>query len=213
MARLIELAVFRAAARLTELFVFVLLALPVFRPAHAAPEAAAARADGLPPFCEFTVKFPEAPMISHRCADAAGTDCYTAASFTRVYDLQTSVNVRVSCNPVEPAMVPRYTEEVMKKTLESMARDKPVGQYTLNSSEKEWWKAATLFGEGSKGLLGTLYVAQIWIGKTSILTVEGELSGPENTPADSLFSEILKSIKPSAPPQAEEEVQALPPKK
>lgn len=164
------------------------------------PQAPALRADHLPEFCEFTVDFPEAPMISRRCDDAGGTSCYTAASFTRVYDLDTSVSVRVSCNQADPGMTDRYTEEVMKKTLESMARNKPVKNYTLNATTRDWGKAATLFGEGTKGVSTTLYVAQIWVGKDSVFTVEGELSGNVHDESDALFSGILKSIRPLSVP-------------
>ncbi len=156
--------------------------------------------DYLPPFCEFTVDFPESPMIARRCADAEKTDCYTTANFTRVYDLDTSVGVRVSCNQAEPGMTDRYSEEVMKKTLEAMVREKTVRNYTLNATTKDWGKAATLFGEGTRGVTPTLYVAQIWVGKNSVFTVEGELSGKPRDESDVIFSKILKSVRPLAAP-------------
>lgn len=176
-------------------------------PARAADDAkpqATPRADHLPDFCEFTVDFPEEPMIARRCADAEGTDCYTTANFTRVYDLETSVGVHVSCNKADPGMTARYSEDVMKKTLESMARNKPVKNYTLNATTKDWGKAATLFGEGTKGMSSTLYVAQIWVGKDSVFTVEGELSGKVHDESDALFSSILKSIRPLSVPAEKE---------
>lgn len=185
------------------LAIAALAPFPAARAEEDAPQPPA-RADHMPEFCEFTISFPEAPYLSHHCEDAAGTKCYTAASFTRVYALESALNVKVSCNPVAPEMAARYTEEVMKKTLESMAKDRPVGKYTMNASTKDWGKAATLFGQGTKGVTPTLYVAQIWIGKASIFTVEGELSGAEQPDSDKLFSDILKSIRPLSAPQLPE---------
>lgn len=145
--------------------------------------------------CDFTVVFPEKPYVTRRCKGKSGAECYDILTYTRVFDLSNAVTVKATCNPVAPGMAGRLSEEVMKATLESMVARKSVGQYDLKFSERDGVRSATLFGEGVKGMTPTLYVAQLWLGSASLLTVEAELTGDANPQADLLFSDILKSIR------------------
>lgn len=147
------------------------------------------------PSCDFEISFPEKPYITHRCKGKSGSECYDIMTYSRVFDLSNAVTVRVTCNPVSPDMASRLSEDSMKATLEAMVGRKSIGQYDLKFSEGDGARSATLFGEGVKGITPTLYVAQLWLGPASLLTVEAELTGDSNSQADSLFSDILKSIR------------------
>jgi hypothetical protein len=163
-----------------------------------------------PPSCDFTISFPEKPYVARRCKGRSGSECYDVFVYTRVFDLSNAVTVEATCNPVSPDMAVRLSEEAMKATLEAMVGRKSVGQYDLKVSERDGVRSATLFGEGVKGVAPTLYVAQLWLGTSSLLTVEAELTGDANPQADSLFSEVLKSIRAkgaSASAQGEEKTE------
>ena len=43
-----------------------------------------------------------------------------------------------------------------------------------------------------------IYIAQLWIGQKSAMTVEAELIGDALSEADQLFSDILRSVRPIA---------------
>lgn len=148
-----------------------------------------------PPECEFSVSFPEKPYVTHRCKGRSGQECYDILTYTRVFDLSNTVTVKATCNLVDPSMTSRFSEEAMKETLESMVSRKSVGQYDVNFSDRGGVRSATLFGEGVKGVNATLYVAQLWLAQSSLLTVEAELTGDANPQADMLFRDILKSIR------------------
>ncbi len=185
------------ALRIVLLFVFVFSFGPAtFARAQEGAGLGATQTDT--PFaapCDFTVSFPEKPYVTRRCKGSSGGECYDILTYTRVFDLSNAVTVKTTCNPVAPDMAGRLTEAVMRTTLESMVARKSVGQYDLKFSERDGVRSATLFGEGVKGVTPTLYVAQLWLGASSLLTVEGELTGDANPQADSLFGDILKSIR------------------
>ncbi|HRC26034.1 MAG TPA: hypothetical protein PKX87_01220 [Alphaproteobacteria bacterium] len=183
--------------RIVLLFVFVLSfgsAASVQAQEGAGPGATQTETPFAAP-CDFTVAFPEKPYVTRRCKGASGGECYDILTYTRVFELSNAVTVKATCNPVAPDMAGRLTEAVMRTTLESMVARKSVGQYDLKFSERDGVRSATLFGEGVKGMTPTLYVAQLWLGASSLLTVEAELTGDANPQADSLFGDVLKSIR------------------
>lgn len=158
-------------------------------------EEANADAGVFPSSCDFSVSFPEKPYVTHRCKGRSGTECYDILTYTRVFDLSNAVTVRATCNPVDPAALDQFSEDAMKATLESMVARKSIGQYDLKFSQRDGARSGTLFGEGVKGVTPTLYVAQLWLGQASLLTVEGELTGEASADSDALFTNILKSIR------------------
>ncbi len=169
------------------LVVVLLSVLPAFA------EEDATEKTYLPDHCEFTVTFPAEPSIAKRCP--GGQDCYEVVRFTQVYDFTTTVNMTITCNPVDEKMAERYTGEVIKATLEGMVgRNAAIKDYTINAHDEGKMKVASLVGDGQVGLTPMLYTAQIWIGKTSIFTVEAELIGKASEEADAIFRDILVSI-------------------
>lgn len=146
--------------------------------------------------CEFAVTFPEEPLITNKCTkDGEEEKCYDHVTFTQVYDFSSSVNVKVICNPVDAAVKEHYNGIVMQETLKAMTENAVIQTFDTSFHETEHYKQAGLVGEGKMGKAATIYIAQLWIGNASAFSVEAELIGGENTDAERLFSDILKSVQ------------------
>ena len=148
-----------------------------------------------PDHCEFTITFPEAPYKSRRCEEGGEERCYEQISYTQVYEMSATVNFRVICNPVDESLYKDYSPEVMAATLRAMTKKSVVSEYNIDFREDEDYKQAGLVGAGQAGQMPTIFIAQLWIGKQSALSVEAELIGEAHDTADKLFSDILKSVQ------------------
>jgi hypothetical protein len=148
-----------------------------------------------PEFCEFSIAFPEEPYKTKRCEDEDTQQrCYDQISYTQVYELSSTVNFRVICNPVDEKVRETYSGDVMKRTLEAMTKGSVVQTFESTFREEDGYKQAGLVGEGQMGRTPTLYIAQLWIGDHSAFSVEAELIGEANDESDTLFSDILKTV-------------------
>jgi len=156
--------------------------------------AVAAPSTYSPDYCQFSAAFPDKPYINHQCD--AGNKCYDEVSYTKVFDLAATVNVKIICSAVEKDVYATYSPEIMEKTLEAMTDKNVVKKFDSSFREEKelGYKQAGLVGEGKVGELSTIYIAQLWIADHSAFSVEAELIGGENSDADKLFSEILKSV-------------------
>jgi hypothetical protein len=148
-----------------------------------------------PEYCEFHMTFPEAPSTAKACNPEDDRDCYHATRFTRVYALDSALNINATCNKAEENMLERYSGEVMTFTLQTMSKGK-VDDPHVGFNDHGIAKQAVLIGgrtaeDGSE----TVYMAQIWIGKESIFTIEGEVTGAANAEADALLGDIMGSIR------------------
>ena len=146
-----------------------------------------------PDFCDFEITFPEAPFNSKKCFE--GADCYDLQSYTMVYDLSTTVDVSVTCNPSTPEAYKRYNEQVMKAALTGMIDDRQLNEHNMAFRQFDKTKNASLSGTGITGTQEKIYVGQLWIGSNSVFTVQAELVGGEHPVADKSFRDILASIK------------------
>lgn len=158
-----------------------------------------------PPDCEFSIAFPSEPYKTRRCDDDDQKQCYDQISYTKVFDANSTVNFRVTCNPIGPDVAAYYTEDVMKATLKAMTKRSVVKTFNTSFRDEKTYKQAGLVGEGKSGTLPTIYIAQLWIGKNSAFSVEGELIGESADAPDKLFSEVLKSVHAIDAPQKSEE--------
>lgn len=147
-----------------------------------------------PDFCEFGITFPESPYTVRRCEDDSKERCYDLVSYTQVYDMSSTVNFRVICNPVSPDVYKEYSAEVMELTLKALTKNSVVKQFESSFREEDTYKQAAVVGEGYVGRTPTIYIAQLWIGQQSALSVEAELIGNALPDADTLFSDVLKSV-------------------
>ena len=149
-----------------------------------------------PDFCEFEITFPDDPYTVRRCEDPQTKErCFDLVSYTQVYEMASTVNFRVICNPVDESVYDDYSVDVMEATLQAMTKDSMVEGHRSSVREEEHFKQAGLVGEGKVGKMPTIYIAQLWIGKHSAFTVEAELIGQAHDTADKLFSDILKTVK------------------
>ncbi len=161
------------------------------RPAHAQEPSSYS-----PEHCEFTITFPSEPYKTRRCDDQAKQEtCYDQISYTKVYGLSSTVNFRVICNPINEEVYSHYSGEVMEATLKAMTNRSVVQTFDTSFREEEHFKQAGLVGEGLSGRTSTIYIAQLWIGKTSAFSVEAELIGEAAETPDKLFSDVLRSVK------------------
>lgn len=186
-------------------FLALLLLIPSL--SFAQEEAVDTSSTYSPEFCEFSVTFPTEPYKSRRCEKEASDKCYELISYTQVYEMSSTVNFRVICNPIGDEIKDAYTPEVMQATLKAMTKQSVVQEFNTSFREEENYKQAGLVGEGLVGRTPTIYVAQLWIGKQSALSVEAELIGEPMDDADSLFGDVLKSVGVKVEPSEEEETE------
>jgi hypothetical protein len=152
-----------------------------------------------PKDCEFRITYPEAPSTASACNPDNPKQCHQVSTFTKIYAMDTSIRINTTCNAAEPGMLEKYSGEVMKFTLQTMAKDN-TDDYQTGFNDHGIAKQAVLLGN-KKMPDGTerLYMAQIWIGKTSVFTIEGEvMAGTEANETDIVFGNIFKSIRPES---------------
>lgn len=186
----------RATAKQSRAHQWIAASLTLLAMTIWAPSSAFAQ-DGhryAPAPCEFGVTFPEPFETQERCAPGNEARCYEQASFTKVFDLQATIQFRVICNPVAPDVITQYDGDVMKATLRAMTRDAVIDTYDVSFQEEERFKQASLAGSGQAGITPTIYIAQLWIGQRSALSIEAELIGDTHDTADRVFGDILKGV-------------------
>ncbi len=148
-----------------------------------------------PEHCEFTVTLPSEPSITNKCENPLSEDrCYDDVRFTHTVGLDATIDVKVICNPIDEEIRQTYSDEVIGATLETMTKEKIERIFDKSSHEGDGYKLAGIVGQGTKGVLETMIIAQLWIGDKSAMSVELEMSGHQNEEADIMFKEILKSI-------------------
>lgn len=177
----------------------VLLALPPLALAQDKTESSASVY--APDFCDFTATFPKEPYVTRQCEGDNKDRCFDLVSYTQVFGLSSTVNFRVICNPIDAQVFSAYTPEVMQATLRAMTRGSVAKEFDASFREEETYKQAGLVGEGLSGQTATIYIAQLWIGQNSALSVEAQLIGEAYEEADTLFSDILKSVGLKASPE------------
>ncbi|MCL4677525.1 MAG: hypothetical protein KJ017_02915 [Alphaproteobacteria bacterium] len=147
-----------------------------------------------PEYCDFFATFPGEPIKSRRCEEEAPDRCYDLVSYTKVFGLSSTVRAEIICNPLPEGAYDDYTPEVMKQTVESMAMGEVMQGYEPNVIQEANFKQAGMIGRGRAGMGDTIFVAQLWVGKRSILAVQAEMMGEPSEEADAHFAEILRSI-------------------
>lgn len=160
-----------------------------------------------PANCEFKITYPEQPSIAQACNPENAKDCYEASNFVRVLAMDSSVRINTTCNNAEPGMLERYSGDVMQYTLGTMAKPK-VDEYEAGFNDHGITKQAVVLGN-KKLEDGTeqVYMAQLWIGKKSVFTIEGQVTGTASPEADAIFSDIFKSIRHESWDKAPESVE------
>lgn len=157
-----------------------------------------------PPSCEFKIAFPEKPFIEQKCTGADKKECTEVVNFTKAFGTDTSVNFRITCNAYDPSELSKYTTDVMKETLTKMITDASLQANNIEAQERDGFKSVAAVNIGTRGDRDIFYTGQIWIGKTSLFTLEGDITGVQSPESDELFSQVLKSMAPKNLPEKKE---------
>ncbi len=147
-----------------------------------------------PEICEFQMVFPGQPHKSKRCPNGP-QNCTDFTSYTMVYDVTTTIEVSVTCVLSTPKQYKSYTEPVIATALKGMVERGNISEHEINTNEDGDVRQGSLLGTAKRGKQHSIYNAQLWIGQNSVMTVESRLTGPEHPEADTIFGEILSSIK------------------
>jgi hypothetical protein len=175
---------------ISRLGLFAFLMCLASSPAFAAPYTYA------PEHCEFKITFPEKPYIEQKCTSGEKKQCTEVVTYTKVVTADSSVNVRVTCNQKDPDELARYTPAIMEETIKQMVNDANLETDNTEMMDKNGYKSAAAISIGTRGDREIVYTGQIWIGKTSLFTLEADMTGPQNAEADKLFTDILKDMRP-----------------
>ncbi len=176
---------------------FLKLVLPLMllaMPAQAEPFTYA------PEGCEFTITFPSEPFIGRKCAPDKPKQCHDIVSYTKVFEVTASLNLQVVCSPAEDKMYERYSGDVMKTTLIAMAGRGKLEEYETGFKDMQIFKMAYILGYGKKGEQDLIYNGQLFIGQTSVFSLEADIVGDYVDGADALFADILQSVRLKNPP-------------
>lgn len=147
-----------------------------------------------PDYCDFTATFPVEPSISTICEEKDPTACYKLASFTKVFDLVSTVKIDVICNPSTEAIYESLNKDRMLETVKAMTKDVVLKTHEVNSRDAEGYRQAGLVGLSKMGMDESIFMAQLWSAKGSLLSVKAQLIGQQMDEADLLFATILKTI-------------------
>ncbi len=150
--------------------------------------------DYSPDYCQFTATFPDEPYITNHCEGESNDTCYNLVSYTKVFDVRSTVRVEIICNPSTPAMYKEFTPKIMEKTVRAMTKGTVIETYEISSRQEDEYRQTGLLGKARKGLGDTIYIAQLWVAENSIMSVEAELMGDPSADADKLFAQILSTI-------------------
>lgn len=148
-----------------------------------------------PDYCDFSATLPEEPYISKRCEDDSKEEtCFNLISYTKVFDMASTVKIEIICNPSDPKMYEQLTEETMETTVRAMTKETVIEAYEVNSRDETVYRQSGLVGKGRVGMDESIYIAQLWSSPKSLMSVEAQIIGAQMDESDKMFAAILKSI-------------------
>lgn len=148
-----------------------------------------------PEGCDFQVLFPQEPFNTRRCHPDFPDQCDIMTSFTKVFELDSTLTFYVSCSPLPQGEYNQFNADVMRTLLIARGGNRLETKETAYN-EVDDVKMASVIGAGdaNNGTDILLYISQIWVSETSLFTIEGELVGNGNPDADQAFANILRSL-------------------
>lgn len=158
------------------------------------------------PGCDFRITFPEKPQISQNCVpqdkregmdDAKpGKDyCHRILDFTHVFNAAVTLRTRVTCAPAPDKALETYSGKEMEKTLEKMITSEDLQQFQTQHKDYGDYRHASLTGRTDTEE-SRLVIAQLWMSRNSILTLEAGMVGPQSHQADMMLAKMLRSLRP-----------------
>ncbi len=151
-----------------------------------------------PDDCEFQMTFPGEPHAIRRCHNKMPDKCMEMTGYTEVFELDATVNIYVSCNPSEISLRKDFTPDLLRTTLLARPNADLLEVYDISQSDTPDALIGALFGAGESpnGNDQMVYIAQLWVGNSSLLTLEAELIGTQSDDVDKAFANILATLKP-----------------
>lgn len=147
-----------------------------------------------PDYCDFSATFPYEPHIGKMCEDKDPTACYDLVSFTKVFDMASTVQIDIICNPSKEELYNSMTEDKMKETVAAMTKDTVLKTFEMGSRDGGEYRQAGIVGLARVGVDESMYIAQLWSGKNSIMSVKAQIIGAQMDESDELFAKILRTI-------------------
>jgi hypothetical protein len=160
-----------------------------------------------PDNCDFTITFPEKPVIEENCdapplsnkntEDDGDEQCREVVKFNKVFSADSSLHVRASCNISDQKQYERYSGADMKGALEKLLATEDVSDHktsfdTLNDSDV---KRAGFLGYGKRKETPATIIGQLWLSPGSMFTLQVEVTGARDKKADAMLASILRSLK------------------
>lgn len=174
---------------------FILLFFVIAAPTAIAQEAETFKYS--PEGCDFKAEFPKEPGLLQRCPSDATQPCYEVAQYTSRSDFDKTINVEMSCTLLTPEVHETYTRENLEQIILNMVRDAnlpeaPPIQYQVE--EEDNLRIIGTSGIKTAGYSTKIFVSQIWLTPSSLMTVEGEMSLENGPEGDKEFADILRSV-------------------
>lgn len=163
--------------------------LTLSTPAHAEGEYVYS-----PNYCDFAATFPEEPRVSKMCEEKDPTACYDLVSYTKVFDMVSTVQIDIICNPSTEKLYNGLTKEKMIETVKNMTKDTVLHTNDTNARDGDGYREAGLVGLSRMGMDDSIYIAQLWSAKGSLMSVKAQLIGQQLDASDQLFAKILRTI-------------------
>ncbi|MCB1557795.1 MAG: hypothetical protein KDJ50_02590 [Alphaproteobacteria bacterium] len=151
-----------------------------------------------PDNCEMRIAFPEQPTIEKKCqANKEKVDCHEVLTYKKIAPPDASVTVRVTCVEYNKEDLETYTPPVVEQTLNQLLKDQGLEPFDIQSGEVGDMRRSTSLSIGtSDDGIAYMYSGQIWIGKTSLFTLEANMKGPEEKSIEADFVSILRETYP-----------------
>ena len=149
-----------------------------------------------PEGCEFSITFPEKPVIQNRCDGKGATRlCYDVITYNQFITAETGINVRVTCRKTPPDEFKNLTPLNVEELLVAQIDRAGVQGYSLKKDITKDSKGGTVMGYFKNDSMEKFFVGQVWQSPLSRLSVEISQNGPLNDDAGRVTMEILSTIE------------------
>lgn len=148
-----------------------------------------------PDGCEITSTFPEKPFFQTKCTGPENArDCTEIVTYTKTDNASgSSINFRMSCRIEDKVALDKYTPEIVEETLRQMITTAGLEPFNIQSKEEDGFRKTSALSIGEKGGKADIFSGQIWIGKSSMFTLEAEMIGPKNDKLEAVFADVLRN--------------------
>ena len=146
-----------------------------------------------PSSCDFEVIFPEKFYKAEKCSSK--TDCYDVISYAKNIK-DSNVDVRLTCESKTKEEIEILKQSDLKISALELAKSTGLRSYGEDMGKMpDGTVTAVTIALGMRGTKEAIYTGQYWVGEKSLLTLEAEMTGPANDQIETIYSEILGSVK------------------